>query len=91
VVLTKTHVAALRTWSTVSHPPPRTLETCGAKAGEDTSTEGRRTVDDDLALGHHHDPVGGLGDELDVVGGEQDGHPVVGQFAEHPGQRRLGG
>ena len=45
---------------------------------------------DDLAVGEDHDVVGGLGDELHVVGGDQDRVPVGGQVAQDPGQHALG-
>ena len=58
----------------------------------DLRREGRRgdhdvgggAVGHDLAVGQHHHPVGGAGDELDVVGGDDDGAPVGGELAEQP-------
>ena len=46
---------------------------------------GGRAVGHDLALGHHHDPVRGLGDELHVVGRHRDRVAAGRELAQHAG------
>ena len=77
-----------RTSSTVSQGPgARTLVTCGANAGDATTTSAVGPVGDDLALGQHDDPVGHLGDELHVVGRHHDRAAVAPRGRAGPGQR----
>ena len=69
--------SAAATSATVSHGSGcRILATCGANAGEPASTSRDRPVGDHLAVGQHDDPVGDLGGQLHVVGGEHDGVPA---------------
>ena len=50
-----------------------------------------RAVGDDLSGGEHDDAVRGLGDELDVVRGDDDAAPPLGEVAQAPPQGRLAG
>ena len=65
--------------------------TCGANAGDSATTRRTGPDGDDLALGEHDDVVGDLRHELDVVGGHQHRVAVVGEVAQDPGERALGG
>ena len=82
---------ASRSCSTVSQGSgARILATCGAKRRRRDDDVARRAVGDDLAFGHHDDAIGRAGDELDVVGRDDDGVPGRGELAEHAREVVLG-
>ena len=75
-----------RTSPTVSHGPGAvTLATCGAKAGDDTTTSAVGPSATTSPGRHDDHPVGALGDELDVVGGHDDRPTARGEPAQHAG------
>ena len=76
--------------ATVSHGcGARILATCGAKDGEETTTSavGPSATTSPSARMHH--PVGELGGQLHVMGGQDDGVALGGQPAQHRDQTGL--
>ena len=67
---------------------PGSWRPAGRRRGRDDHL-GRRAVRDDLALGQDHHPVGQLGGQLHVVGGQDDGVALGGQRRAGSRRRRA--
>ena len=70
---------------------PSTLVTCGANDGDSASTRCGEPLETTSPSAMHHDLVGDVRGELDVVGREQDRAPVGGEVGDDPGELGLAG